>query len=268
MTGATHAHPPLCPYRVWTDRPGWPCKPVRVHTLDHAGVSVVEKLAALAKELAVAGADALVVNDLAEIAWLTNLRGADVDCNPVFVAYAIVRPDGATLFVHDGAVDSEVEGYLKVNGVEVAAYDKVAPLPCYSAHSSGALRAISAPVAMSPLLHSRVAVVPAWPCASRWGQRCWRARSCADVYSMYACVRRARPRRCCGAAAVSEAGYRGLCRAYPPRAPSHMQGTTANFSRPLRMPTRACSGVRSSERGCARLVAMELTCHLTWDAGV
>lgn len=133
---AVAADAPTCPRRatlhhraracrVWTDRPGWPCKPVRVHKLEHAGVSVVEKLAALARELATAGVDALLVNDLAEIAWLTNLRGADVDCNPVFVAYAIVKTDGATLFVHDGAVDAEVEGYLKTNGVAVAAYDKV-----------------------------------------------------------------------------------------------------------------------------------------------
>lgn len=116
--------------RVWTDRPGWPCKPVRVHKLEHAGVSVVEKLAALARELAAAGADALLVNDLAETAWLTNLRGADVDCNPVFVSYAIVTADGATLFVHAGAVDAEVEGYLKANGVTVAAYDKVRTTLC------------------------------------------------------------------------------------------------------------------------------------------
>lgn len=136
---------------MWTDRPAWPCKPVRVHKLDHAGVSVVEKLAALVKEVTTAGADALIVNDLAEIAWLTNLRGADVDCNPVFVSYAIVRGDGATLFIHDGAADDGVKDYLKVNGVDVEAYDKARTPPLHLARP-----AISAPFPpTNPCCHTR-----------------------------------------------------------------------------------------------------------------
>jgi Xaa-Pro aminopeptidase len=84
---------------VWSDQPAMPSAPIRVHPPEFAGKSVADKLADLRAELAKHGATAHPVTSLDAIAWLFNLRGADVECNPVFVAYAIVTTDDATLFV-------------------------------------------------------------------------------------------------------------------------------------------------------------------------
>lgn len=113
--------------KVWTGRPAWPCKPTRVHSLQHAGASVSDKLAALRRDLAAAGSDAMVLNDLAEIAWVFNMRGEDVDCNPVFVSYAIVSKNGAALYLHSEQVTPEVAAHLKEAAVEVKEYDAFIP---------------------------------------------------------------------------------------------------------------------------------------------
>ncbi|MBM4372673.1 MAG: aminopeptidase P family protein, partial [Deltaproteobacteria bacterium] len=75
---------------------------VRAHLPEFAGASVEEKLGRLAAALEEAGADAYLMAALDEIAWTFNLRGGDVDFNPVFVAYALITREGATLFT-DGS---------------------------------------------------------------------------------------------------------------------------------------------------------------------
>jgi hypothetical protein len=98
---------------------------MRVHPAEWAGRTVPDKLTELRKELASKRCDAILLNDLAEIAWLFNLRGSDVDCNPVFVAYALVDGEGAKLFVHGEQVTEEVAAHLHEAGVVVEEYDTV-----------------------------------------------------------------------------------------------------------------------------------------------
>lgn len=111
-----------------------------MHALEHAGTSVADKLAAVRRETAAAGADTLLLNDLAEIAWLFNLRGADVDCNPVFVAYAAVAADGATLYIHKGQVGDAVAAHLAEAGVAVAEYAEVRARMLWSRFYAAACR--------------------------------------------------------------------------------------------------------------------------------
>ena len=63
-------------------------------------------------ELAKRDARALVVSMLDEVAWLLNLRGSDIDFNPVFFAYAVVTADSAVLFVNPEQVNEEVREHL------------------------------------------------------------------------------------------------------------------------------------------------------------
>lgn len=67
----------------------------------------------------------MLLTDLAEIAWTFNMRGGDVECNPVFVAYATVGADSATLYMHEGKVGAEVQKQLEEAGVTMGAYDDV-----------------------------------------------------------------------------------------------------------------------------------------------
>lgn len=69
--------------------------------------------------------DMILLTDLAEIAWTFNMRGGDVECNPVFVAYATVGADSATLYMHDGKVGDDVKKHLEEAGVTTGSYDDV-----------------------------------------------------------------------------------------------------------------------------------------------
>ena len=110
---------------IWTDRPAIPDAPVVIHPLEYAGEDVSSKLRRIRQALAELQADATLVTTLDDIAWTLNLRGSDVHCNPVFVAYLLITANGATLFVDARKVGDRVRDYLKAYGVETAHYDRV-----------------------------------------------------------------------------------------------------------------------------------------------
>jgi Xaa-Pro aminopeptidase len=98
---------------VWTDQPAMPAAPIRVHPAEFAGKDAKTKLAELRAEMKKAGAEAHPITSLDAIAWLFNLRGSDVACNPVFVSYAIVTLDNATLFVEADRMTPEAKASLE-----------------------------------------------------------------------------------------------------------------------------------------------------------
>ena len=110
---------------IWTDQPAIPDAPVVIHPLEYAGEDVSSKLCRIRQALAELQADATLVTTLDDIAWTLNLRGSDVHCNPVFVAYLLITANRATLFVDARKVGDRVRDYLKAYGVETADYDRV-----------------------------------------------------------------------------------------------------------------------------------------------
>lgn len=111
---------------VWFDRPALPSSPIYQHHAPQAATSRAEKLAAVRDAMRGLGADAHFISTLDDIAYLFNLRGADVHYNPVFVAHALIRPEHATLFVADGKVPADLQQLLAADGVNVAGYDRAA----------------------------------------------------------------------------------------------------------------------------------------------
>jgi Xaa-Pro aminopeptidase len=111
---------------IWPDRPGLPTQPVYEHLPPQAAVSRAAKLAAVREAMLKAGATHHFISTVDDIAWLFNLRGADVDYNPVFLAHALVDATSATLFVAPGKIDAPLQAALKADGVSVAGYDDVA----------------------------------------------------------------------------------------------------------------------------------------------
>ncbi|HEY0062465.1 MAG TPA: aminopeptidase P family protein [Telluria sp.] len=111
---------------VWTDRPALPAAPVFEHKAPYAVINRVGKLAATRAAMARLGASHHFVSTLDDIAWLFNLRGSDVSYNPVFLAHALIGPQGATLFVGDGKIAPELRMRLMEQGVEVARYGEAA----------------------------------------------------------------------------------------------------------------------------------------------
>ncbi len=111
---------------VWADRPGLPEAAVYEHPAEYAPVTRGEKLARVRAEMAAAGADAHFVSTLDDIAWITNLRGADVSYNPVFAAHLLITADRATLFVGAGKIAAPVQAALTRDGIAVAPYANAA----------------------------------------------------------------------------------------------------------------------------------------------
>lgn len=83
---------------VWEDRPPAPAQPIYPLPDEVTGRTVTEKLAAVRERMEQVGVEVLILTKLDEIAWLTNLRGSDVPCNPVFEAYLILERQRATCF--------------------------------------------------------------------------------------------------------------------------------------------------------------------------
>ncbi|WP_248320576.1 MULTISPECIES: aminopeptidase P family protein [unclassified Caballeronia] len=107
---------------VWPERPGLPDAPVYEHAAPHASVGRAEKLAHIREAMRGKGAQWHFISTLDDLAWLFNLRGADVSYNPVFVAHALVGLDDATLFVAEGKVPDALKAALVRDNVRVAPY--------------------------------------------------------------------------------------------------------------------------------------------------
>ena len=110
---------------LWLDRPVIPNNKICLHPLKYAGETTESKLARIRECLVKQGADGLLVTALDEIAWVLNLRGNDVHCNPVFVSYLLIAPDKVTLYIYKDKLSEEVQAYLSTEHVDVEEYDAV-----------------------------------------------------------------------------------------------------------------------------------------------
>jgi Xaa-Pro aminopeptidase len=111
---------------VWGDRPTLPNAAIYQHLPPQATVSRGEKLAKLRETLEARGADWHFIATLDDIAWLFNLRGGDVSFNPVFVSFALINQQQATLFVALSKVDAQLRAVLEADGVTLRDYSEVA----------------------------------------------------------------------------------------------------------------------------------------------
>lgn len=86
----------------------------------------LDKIKRLREELNKKPYKAMVVNMLDEVAWLFNLRGSDIDYNPVFFAYSVITQDKALVFINPSQVDDTVRAHLG-ESVQVKSYDEFFP---------------------------------------------------------------------------------------------------------------------------------------------
>ena len=111
--------------RIWTDRPSVPLNPVSIQPIEYAGESCHDKLGRIRSSLLRRGACGMLMTQLDDIAWTLNLRGTDVHCTPVFVAWLIVAEEVAVLYIKDEKSSPEVIEYLNAEGVAVDGYDNI-----------------------------------------------------------------------------------------------------------------------------------------------
>jgi Xaa-Pro aminopeptidase len=111
------------PGSIWNDRPALPNAPVVEHPAMFAGATRADKFDKLRTALRKQHATHHLVSSLDDIAWLTNLRGSDVECNPVFLAHLLIEAEGSgTLFVDRAKLNDNLVAALANDGVHVANY--------------------------------------------------------------------------------------------------------------------------------------------------
>ena len=108
--------------KVWTDRPVLKSKPCYSLDIKYTGKSRVDKIKDLRAALVRNHADSTVITSLDDINWLLNIRGDDVDCNPVILSYVIVTLDKFDLYVMLDAVSPELKAELTKDGVTLHEY--------------------------------------------------------------------------------------------------------------------------------------------------
>ncbi len=110
---------------LWEDRPALPMDKIFVHDVKYTGKTAKEKLDDVREKMNELNVDYFILGSLDDIAWVYNIRGKDVESNPVVTSYALISKDSAYLFVHGEKVPTEVKGYLNDNGIELKEYDDV-----------------------------------------------------------------------------------------------------------------------------------------------
>ncbi len=110
---------------LWVkDRPAIPSDPLFVFDEQYAGESVESKLTRIRTEVRKAGAEAMVISALDEIAWLLNIRGNDVAFNPVVISYVLLEQEKCTLFVEPSKAEA-AKDYFAAHNITVAGYEDI-----------------------------------------------------------------------------------------------------------------------------------------------
>ena len=110
---------------LWADRPPLPQQPVFLHPLRYAGQPAQEKINAIRASLQESRAHGILLPALDEVAWTLNLRGSDIEYNPVFTAYLLITHEKATLFTDPQKITPEVREYLAQEGVGTQDYTAI-----------------------------------------------------------------------------------------------------------------------------------------------
>ncbi|MEN0050653.1 MAG: aminopeptidase P family protein [Bacteroidota bacterium] len=107
---------------IWKERPALSKSKIAIHDLAYAGKSSLEKIAEVRAEMQSQQLDVFLVSMLDEIAWLFNLRGADVAFNPVFYAFASITLDEVYLFADQEKIEETVMAHLQANQIKTLPY--------------------------------------------------------------------------------------------------------------------------------------------------
>ena len=111
---------------IWKDRPSIPNNKVVIQPLEYTGEDTRSKITRIKSELHKIHCDGMLVSALDDIAWILNLRGTDVHCNPVFVSYLLIEESNATLFINKEKITGDVKEYLENQKISVQGYDDIA----------------------------------------------------------------------------------------------------------------------------------------------
>lgn len=110
---------------VWKKRPSLPDHPVFEFDVEYAGESRAHKLRRIRQAMLKKEVDIHLISKLDCIAWALNMRGSDVECNPVFMSYLWVEKEEAFLFIDKNKVPEAIQNALKRDGIEIMNYKAI-----------------------------------------------------------------------------------------------------------------------------------------------
>lgn len=110
---------------IWQDRPPLPNAPIFDFSVAYAGEGRCSKIETVRAKMAELKADWYLISALDEVAWLFNLRGSDIDCNPVFYSYALVSARDCYLFVNKQKIDTSLIAKLDKCNIELLPYEAI-----------------------------------------------------------------------------------------------------------------------------------------------
>lgn len=110
---------------IWTDRPPLPCEPAWAVDLKYVGKPRSEKIASMRKAMAEKKADYFLLTSLDDIAWLLNIRGNDIACNPVVLSYLVMTQSQVLLFAQKEAFSGELQKELEQDGITLRPYNDI-----------------------------------------------------------------------------------------------------------------------------------------------
>ncbi len=111
---------------IWENRPELSKNKLMCLDVKYAGESASDKLTQIREEMKDLGADYFLLGSLDDIAWLYNIRGGDVKCNPVVMSYALISHDTAILYLDMDKLSDEAAVLLGEQGIKCRQYDLVA----------------------------------------------------------------------------------------------------------------------------------------------
>ncbi|EOC2063028.1 aminopeptidase P family protein [Campylobacter upsaliensis] len=110
---------------MWSDRPSLPKAQIYAHEKAYCALSAKEKIALVRQKMCELGAENHLISSLDDIAYLTNLRGADVEYNPVFLSHLLIKQNETLLFVGEGKISGALKEELESEGILIYAYESV-----------------------------------------------------------------------------------------------------------------------------------------------
>lgn len=107
---------------IWKDRPAMSCEKAYLFDKIYQGMDTSEKLKTIRDYMDEHNCDSHLITTLDDIAWIFNIRGNDIECTPVVLAYALITKENAYLYLQDQAYDEKIVNALKEQGVEIKKY--------------------------------------------------------------------------------------------------------------------------------------------------
>lgn len=110
---------------LWTDRPKRSSDRVKLLDINFAGKSAMDKIDEVREQMKKLNCSQFILSKLDDIMWLFNIRGGDVECNPVALSYAFVSMDDAFVFLQNNAISEAMRAYLASQRIILCDYDDI-----------------------------------------------------------------------------------------------------------------------------------------------